>query len=241
MRLYRLLSLLLLATNCLTLAAKPISFERGGISASSGIVRPQSLQLEFGLLDYTKADESNYTLGTSLLRYGLVQDRFELRLFASGLEFFDDDLSFNYIAPGFKLNLLEEQRYQPSLDLISQLGIPIEGNFAQSYKFVINKKLKPKIDFLTNVSFNFDKHQGHTDSYLPYVFDLTYSMDSGLSLMAQVFGAWSIEGDSSNPLGLAYALTYLLSDDTGIDFTNFYGINDSAADIGISFGFSHRF
>lgn len=235
-----LLFVLFYATNCLAIGAEPISFERGGISASSGIVRSRALQLEFGLLDYIYVDQSSYTLGTSLLRYGLIPDKFELRLLSSGLQV-DDDLRFNNLAPGFKINLLKEIDKLPSIDLISHIAIPFDGNFGHSYKFIVNKTLNTKFDFLSNFSFNFDNHQSHIDTYLPYVFDLTYKMDQKLSLMAQVYGSWSISGDSGNPLGLAYAVTYLLSDDTGIDFTNFYGLNESAADIGISFGMSHRF
>ncbi|MDA0771897.1 MAG: transporter [Cyanobacteria bacterium] len=241
MNLVRLLFVLFCVTNSLAIGAEPISFERGGISDSPGIVRPKSLQLEFGLLDYTNTNQSSYTLGTSLFRYGLIQDRFELRFLGSGLEFVDDGLNFNHIAPGFKVNLLKEQRHLPSLDLISHVAIPLDGNFAHFYKFLINKELKEKLKFLTNLSLNFDNHQGHTDSYLPYVFDLNYELNAKLSALAEVFGTWSMTGDAGNPLGLAYGFTYLLSDDTGIDFTNFYGLNESAADIGISFGMSHRF
>ena len=236
-----LLFVLLFTTNSLACSAAPISFERGGISDSPGIVRPRALQLEFGLLDYSNANQSSYTLGTNLLRYGLVQDRLELRFFASGLQFFDNDLNFNHIAPGLKINLLKEQRYLPRFDLISHVAIPLDAEFSHFYKFLINKELKEKLNFLINLSFNFDNHQGDTDSYLPYVFNLNYALNSKLSVLAEVFGTWSMSGDAGNPLGLAYGLTYLLSDDTGIDFTNFYGLNQSAADIGISFGLSHRF
>ncbi len=246
----------MLFLNFAEVSAKALTFERGGISDSPGIVEKGELNMELGFMTYERSLESsknfNYDFGSTLFRYGLVQDRFEFRLLGSGLSVNANDLKYSRIAPGFKLAILEEKKHLPSLQLISTFNIPFQStrgydsNYSHSYKFLLNKTLSDKISFLLNTTLSFDSFDFNTGREftafsIPYVFNLGYAVNNKLSLLAEVFGSWSLSNELGSSLGLAYGATYLVNDDLAFDLTNYWGLNDVTSDFGLSFGLSYRF
>ena len=233
--------------------AQAISYERGGISDSPGIVEKNHLQLELGYTTYERSlkasDSYNYFLGSNLWRYGLVDERFELRLFSPGLNINRNDINIQSLAPGFKIHLYDGNNILPSLEIISSFTIPFESrksNYSHSYKFLISKNLTKKLNFLTNLTFSFDSFdfaggREFTAFSLPYVFDLNYAVTEKLTLLAEVFGSWSLSSELGSSLGLAYGATYTLNNHIGFDITNYYGLNDVSTDFGLSMGMSYLF
>ncbi len=230
-----------------------ITFERGGISDSPGIVEKNALHLELGTVTYerslSKSKAFNYDFLSPLFRFGLIDNRLELRLQSKGLSLNRNDFNVSNIAPGFKLRLFDESRYLPSLQMISAFSIPFESiksNYSHSYKFLINKTLTEKLNFLVNLSLNFDSFDFNsgrefTALSLPYVFDLSYALTDKFTILAEVFGSWSSSNELGSSLGLAYGATYALLDDLIFDFTNYYGLNDATTDFGVTTGLSYKF
>ena len=198
--------------------AKVITFERGGISDSPGIVDKNALHLELGTVTYERSFSNsksfNYDFLSPLFRYGLVEDRFELRLQSKGLTVNRQDVNVSNLPPGFKLRLWDSSKYLPSLQLISSFNIPFESirgqeaNFYHFHKFILDKQITDKLNFLVNLtlsfdSFDFNSGREYTAVSLPYVFDLSYALTQKLTVLAEVFGSWSLSNELGSSLGLA--------------------------------------
>jgi hypothetical protein len=239
-----------------SLQAKTITFERGGISDSPGIVEKNALHLELGAVSYERSFNQsknyNYDFLSPLFRFGLVDNRFELRLQSKGLTLNQNDVNVSNIAPGFKLRICDETKYLPSLQLISAFNIPFESikgyesNFSHFYKFLINKVITEKLNFLINLSlkfdsFDFNSGREYTVFSVPYVFNLNYAITNKLTVLGEVFGSWSSSNELGSSLGLAYGATYAIRDDLIFDLTNYYGLNDATTDFGITTGLSYKF
>jgi hypothetical protein len=250
------LLIILLFLTLRSLEAKVITFERGGISDSPGIVEKNTLHLELGTVTYERnfnnSKAFNYDFISPLFRFGLVEDRFELRLQSRGLTFNRQDVNVSNIAPGFKLRIFDERKYLPSLQLISSFNIPfeliegLESNFYHFHKMIINKAITEKLNFLFNLTFSFDSFdfasgREFTAVSLPYVFDINYALTDKLTVLAEVFGSWSLSNELGSNLGLAYGVTYAIRDDLVFDITNYYGLNDVTTDFGLTTGVSYKF
>lgn len=237
--------LVLFLTLCLE--AKALTFERGGVANSPGIVDKNSLQLELGFVNYQKSFSSSknfsYSLAAPLFRYGLIDDRLELRLLNSGVYLDRNDTLINDLAPGFKLNLLSEDKHFITTDLISHFFIPLtnQADFNHRYEFIINRTIGKKNNFLTNINFNFAHTNSKTFASMPYVFELNRSLTDKLVFLVELFGSWSITNSNYNPLGFAYGFTYQVNDKLAFDITNTWGLNDDADDFGLSAGMVYSF
>lgn len=236
--------------------AKTITFERGGISDSPGIVDKNALHMELGAVTYersfNKSKVFNYNFLSPLFRYGLVENRFELRLQSTGLTVNRQDVNVSNIAPGFKLRIFDETKYIPSLQMISGFSIPLESikgaesNYSHFYKFLLNKTLTEKLSFLINLtasfdSFDFNSGREYTAFSMPYVFNLSYAVTDKLTVLGEVFGSWSSSNELGSMLGLAYGTTYAIRDDLIFDITNYYGLNEATTDFGLTTGLSYKF
>ncbi len=238
--------------------AEVITFERGGFSDSNGIVDQNKLQLELGTFNYYKTNKKlsdiNYQILNSLFRYGLIQDRLEFRVRNNGLLFFNTgdnlDVGFDNLALGAKFNLLDERKILPSINLITDFEIPLGAEFSNpgfdhNYQLGVSKSLTNKLSLLFNLGLSFDSFQIRNNligvTSMPYVADLSYSLNSKLTLFFEIYGSWLLTSGYQSPLGLASGFTYALKDNLIFDTTLAWGINESANDLAVLCGLAYRF
>lgn len=253
-----LLILALVFSSLSKVDAEILTFERGGIFNSPGIVHSGDFHLELGALYYErsfkKSKSFDYNLFPTLLRFGLIEDKFELRLSTSGLNINRQDVNVPNIAPGFKIKFLDQYKYKylPGLELISLFSIPLESgknnevNYFHNHQFIIHKNFTDKLSFVSNLTLNFESFDFSSgrefSSYsTSHVFNLNYMLTERLNVFTELFGTWSMSGDQGNPFSIGYGTTYALTDDLAIDLANYFGLNDSATDFGIISGLSYRF
>lgn len=238
-----------------------ISFERGGISDSTGIVPPKKIQLEFGAWDYARDFDTSkrfvHKLGTSLWRYGLIEDRLEFRVANSGLNINSSEVGFDSLDLGYKLALIQAQQaekawYIPEVNLINHFSIPLSdthffnSGFNHFYKFLIAKPIGDKWSALINLGPRF--RSGRTISSddgqlaeLPYVFNLGYQINQRWQIFTEIFGSWVFSSRAEDILGATVGTTYALKENLIWDFNTFWGLNSNTEGFGISTGLVYRF
>lgn len=255
-----LLTLLIIFTSPLLVNAEIIRFERGGVSDSTGIVAPKKIQLEFGIWDYARDfNRNSYThrLGNTLLRYGLIKDRLELRFINTGVNLTEDLIGFDSIDLGYKVAFLNKKdikyhKYLPEINLINHFSIPVSDSkffnsgFNHSYKFLIAKSLSKKWSGLINIGPKFSsartfRLRGDDIIQIPYVFNLGYQITERWQVLTEIFGSWVFSSRAGDLLGATVGTTYALKDNLIVDFNTFWGLNNNTTELGISTGLVYRF
>lgn len=234
--------------------AEVLTFERGGAFDSTGIVDPGDLTLEGGIISYADEfdGENSYQLGlgSTLVRYGLF-DKFELRARNNGVLFNDRRIGFDNLGLGFKYAILNEQHgLLPILNLTTNFEIPVgireyrNPGFSHSYNFSMShslvKELYYFVSFMLAVNSREDAAGEFSTIDLPYVFNLYYMFGDRLTIFTNTFGVWGLSSLSNNPVSQDFGLTYAFTEDFAMDLTFNFGLNESAPDFGIDFGFSVR-
>ncbi len=170
--------------------AKPIVYERGGATDSIGIVDEGALHLELGFVGYDQnfsPEQHSFALAPALFRWGLVQDRFELRLSGSGLLLQNDDLSYQNMTIGTKTALYHNhnKQFHPRLNMVSNFTIPTantgdgtERRFDYFNKFILEQSLTKKVDLLLSFGPDFTRIKNIQGEYnavsFPWVVSLTH-------------------------------------------------------------------
>jgi hypothetical protein len=246
--------LFVLALSCVnTVNAEPIKFEQGGASNSPGIVAPGRLQIESMLFSYTQLNGTNdslFDLGESLFRYGLIQDRLEIRTRVFGLSFRDSQVGIDSLSLGTKLGLTKEKGLVPNADLIVDFAIPLNhdfypDNFTHSYRLTMDHSLTKKLSVANNLALVFAGTQNPSSNdftrvQMPYVFSLGYAVTDKLTINEEIFGIWSLSGNQGNSLGLATYATYLINDDFAATATLLTGLNNNTDPITVNMGLVYR-
>lgn len=257
---FYLFILLTILVSPLLVNAETITFERGGVSDSTGIVAPKKIQLEFGTWDYSRDFNKNqysHKLGSTLFRYGLIKDRLEFRFANSGLNLTNNLVGFDSLDLGYKYAFLnkkdiESNKYFPEINLINHFSIPVSDSqfansgFNHSYKFLIGKSLNKKWSGLINIGPEFNsarsfRSSGATIIQLPYVFNIAYQATKRWQVFTEIFGSWVFSSRAGDLLGATVGTTYALKDNLIIDFNTFWGLNNNTEELGISSGLVYRF
>ena len=129
--------------------AEPIKFEQGGASQSPGIVPKNKLQIEALAFSYTHLNKdagNSYEIEETLLRYGVIDNRLELRTRIFGLSFLNSDVGIDNLSLGTKFRLSNEKGLLPNADVIVDFLIPLDNkiasdNFTHSYKLTADHTL----------------------------------------------------------------------------------------------------
>lgn len=232
--------------------AEPIKFEQGGASDSPGIVPAKKFQIEASLASYTslnKNEDYDVTLGETLLRYGLITDRLEIRTRIFGLTFRDANVGIEKLSLGTKIGLLKEKGLVPNADLIVDFTIPIDNdvypnNFSHLYNLTMDHQLGDRFTAVSNLILSFTGTRQAGDDFtrvqIPYVFGLNYELTRKISISEEVFGTWSLSGKQGNALGVATQLAYAFTDDLIGTLTVLSGLNDATDPVSINLGLVSR-
>ncbi|NQY79861.1 MAG: transporter [Candidatus Caenarcaniphilales bacterium] len=221
---------------------------------------PKKIQLEFGTWDYARDLNRNaysHKLGSTLFRYGLVEDRLEFRFANSGLNLTRNLVGFDSIDLGYKYAFLnkidiENNKYLPEINLINHFSLPVSDSqfsnsgFNHSYKFLIGKSFSKKWSGLINIGPEFNsarsfRSNGDRIIQLPYVFNLGYQVTKRWQVFTEIFGSWIFSSQAGDILGTTVGTTYALRDNLIIDFNTFWGLNNNTEELEISTGLVYRF
>lgn len=233
--------------------AEPIKFEQGGASQSPGIVPKNKLQIEALAFSYTHLNKdagNSYEIEETLLRYGVIDNRLELRTRIFGLSFLNSDVGIDNLSLGTKFRLSNEKGLLPNADVIVDFLIPLDNkiasdNFTHSYKLTADHTLTKKITFVTNLALVFAGTDGtdhnFTRTQVPYTWELDYAVTNKLSLNGGMFGSFSLSGDQGNSLGIHTYATYMFKDNLAGTVSVLYGLNDNIDPISVNTGLVYRF
>ena len=243
----------------LTILALPINasvvkFELGGATDSAGITPKNEVVIEEQFFDYQRnfnhSKAYQYDLSSTKIRYGLIQDKLELRLLNQGLIIKDSDAGFSNISLGTKIAINKEYKHFPSIELITDFEIPVgdkdlrNPGFEHSYKFVINKQWTSKLGSTANTSFDFASKREltavKTNASLPYALNINYSPNEKTNYFSHIFGSWAISPDAVESLGVDLGASYAFTDDLVLVAWIAKGLNSQTPDLMIDFGVIFR-
>lgn len=234
---------------------KVTTFELGGATNSPGIVGKGELVIEEKLFHYdsnfTGSKSYNYNFADTKIRYGLIENRLEARLYTRGILVNDLEAGFTNTSLGTKIRLLDEHKYLPSTEVILDFEIPL-GNkdirnpgFDHSYMLVLGKQWIPKWGSIVNLSLDFASYESNSSDInstvsIPYAFNINHSPNSKLNLFSHIFGSWSLTDGFPSPLGVDFGASYAINNDLVLVGWMSKGLNDSAPDMTVDFGFVYR-
>jgi hypothetical protein len=234
--------------------ADVVKFELGGATDSPGICPKNRFVIEEQFFDYQRtfnhSKNYQYDLSSTKIRYGLIQDKLELRFLNQGFIIKDSDTGFTNISLGTKYRINNEHKYIPSLELITDFEIPVgerdlrNPGFDHSYKLVINKQWTKKIGSIANTSFDFATRKYlddvRTNSSVPYALNINYSPNERTNYFSHIFGAWGISNDAIEPLGVDLGASYAFSDDVAVVGWIAKGLNSQTPEFMLDFGVIFR-
>lgn len=236
-------------------AETAIITDRPDATESAYTVGLGNFQLETGGIYQTNHDnginEKNYTLNTSLLRYGLSQN-FELRL---GWDYvyntiqaqpnIDDSLKgFNPFLIGFKTDITNENGLIPQIALLGHLYLP----------FTASNDFKPDstgIEFIFSFDHTLTNNSGFSynlgagiepgTNEISYLYTMAYGYDitDSIGFYAELYG--NFPENSSAVHNWDAGFTYLPNNNLQFDLTVGTGISSNATDLLFSTGLSYRF
>jgi hypothetical protein len=234
--------------------ADVVKFELGGATDGPGICPKNRFIIEEQFFDYQRnfnhSKNFQYDLSSTKIRYGLIQDKLELRILNQGFIIRDSDAGFSNMSIGAKMKISDEHKYIPSLDLITDFEIPVgekdlrNPGFDHSYKLVINKQWSKKIGSTANTSFDFatkkELSEVKTNASLPYALNINYSPNERINYFSHIFGSWAISADALETLGVDLGASYAFSDDLAIVGWISKGLNSQTPEIMLDFGLIFR-
>ncbi|MDA8886326.1 transporter [Bacteroidia bacterium] len=247
-----------------------IETDRPDFTESPNVVPKGAMQIETGfilendklvyesrlgsLLEKLEYSYQNFTINTTLFRYGLTDNielRFntnfscnqfkELKVLESGFvnptaEFYGDSIEVGFQTSfiGFKTNLYKNDKM--SIGFLGHLYIPelASGDFAKiSGQKIAPEFLIPLIYDITD-KFGIAIQYGLTwDGYTPnpttsYTMALGYSITDKLSFYLEPYGFLTNNGDELHLINGGF--TYLINDNFQLDLTGGFGLNEPAPD-----------
>jgi hypothetical protein len=230
------------------------NFELGGASNSPGIANKSELIIEENLMHYqtkfTGRNSFSYQLGQTKLRYGIIQNKFETRLIGSGLTLNRIDSGFSNISLGTKIRLLDESKYLPSTDIITDWEIPIgdrdlrNPGFDHSYMLVLGKAWSKKFGSIANISLDFASFKSDTGIggivSAPLVFNINYYFKPELNVFSHIYGTHYFTDGIDNPLSVDLGFSYAMTKDLVLISSISKGLNEAAQDMTLDLGFVYR-
>ena len=234
--------------------ADVVKFELGGATDSPGICPKNRFVIEEQFFDYQRnfnhSTNFQYDLSSTKIRYGLIQDKLELRILNQGFIIRDSDAGFSNMSIGTKIKINNEHKYLPSLELITDFEIPVgekdlrNPGFDHSYKLVINKQWTKKIGSIANTSFDFATRkyfdEVRTNTSMPYALNINYSPNERTNYFSHIFGSWGISADALETLGVDLGASYAFTDDLALVAWVAKGLNSQTPDFMIDFGVIFR-
>ncbi len=234
--------------------ADVVKFELGGATDSPGICPKNRFVIEEQFFDYQRnfnhSTNFQYDLSSTKIRYGLIQDKLELRILNQGFIIRDSDAGFSNMSIGTKIKINNEHKYLPSLELITDFEIPVgekdlrNPGFDHSYKLVINKQWTEKIGSIANTSFDFATRkysdEVRTNTSVPYALNINYSPNERTNYFSHIFGSWGISADALETLGVDLGASYAFTDDIALVAWVAKGLNSQTPDFMIDFGVIFR-
>jgi len=255
---FKKICLLIICSLCLPAFASPdqiTTFELGGASNSPGIADQGRLLIEERFFHYDssfKGNKSyNYILGDAKLRYGLIQDKLEARIYSRGITLRDDQSGLSNTSLGAKYRFLNESKYLPSTDLIADFEIPLgdpnlrNPGFDHSYMFVLGKQWIPKWGSIVNLSLDFSSYRDTANDVdtaisIPYVFNINYTPKPKINIFSHIYGTVFFTDAFDNPLSVDIGTSYAVNNDLILVGWLSKGLNDAAPDMSVDFGVVFR-
>ncbi len=230
------------------------TFELGGASNSPGISNKGELIIEENLMHYQDTfsgkNSYNFQLMQTKLRYGLIPQRLEARLTSDGLALNSIDSGLSNISLGTKIRFLDESKYLPSTEIITDWEIPVgelglrNSGFDHSYMLVLGKAWTKKFGSIINWTLDFASFRSETGIggvvSMPMVFNVNYYVNPELNVFSHIYGTHYFTGDRDTPLSADLGLSYAMTKDFVLVSWLSKGLNDAAQDMTIDLGFVYR-
>lgn len=228
------LSVLLLSSG---LFAQKIVTDRPDQTEASSTVPKQSFQIESGLLFQFNGSgsnkASNFTLPTTLFRYGLLK-WLEVRLVSefaiermklNGIE--NKSIGIRDLQIGTKIQLFKKEGNATEVALMSHLVVPsgssgLTGNSVGTVnKLCISHSLAERVGLGYNLGYNY---LGSGVGDLTYSLSVAFGITDKLGIYLEPFGSWdNFESVTTNFDG---GFTYLIKDNLQFDFSAGVGLDN---------------
>lgn len=232
------------------------NFELGGASNSPGIADKGRLVIEEKAFHYESSFKGSksysYNFADTKIRYGLIQDKLEARIYSRGVVTNSTQAGFTNTSLGAKYRLLSESKFLPVTDLIADFEIPLgdrdlrNPGFDHSYMFVLGKQWIPKWGSIVNLSLDFSSYRDganaiNTAISIPYVFNINYSPSCKLNVFSHIYGSLYFSDAFDDPLSVDSGASYALNNDLVLIGWVSKGLNDAAPAMSIDLGLVYRF
>lgn len=202
----------------------PIQCDRPDQTETPFTVPKGRFQVESGFSYKKDVDQHNYSLPSTLSKYGLTE-QIELRLITEWNMVNDLKENFSGLQPiqlGFKINFFGEKKWRPKTSLIAHLTLPkwASANYQSNYympnfRFTMQHTLTDKLNLGYNLGAQWDA--GNQRRTWLYTATLGYSLSKKLGCYAEVFG-FAPQFESANH-SMDGGITYLISDDFMLDLS----------------------
>lgn len=228
-------------------AESPISTDRPTASYSPALVPRRALQFEAGYtfshLEANGEEVDSQRAPELLVRYG-VGERVEVRLVLAGwtLEASDsgDEDGLNDVSLGAKFALAQERGGRPQLGLLVGVSLPVgHSDFTSDHVIpevllLATHTLSPRVGLTYNLGPSLvtstDDRGTQTDVDLNYAVALSVATSGSVSLFAELYGAFILEGDRLDRHNFQTGTTVLLSTNFQIDLRVGFGLVESEPD-----------
>ncbi len=227
--------------------------DRPDQTESAVVVPLHSLQIETGFVrEVNKMGEVSYidyAYNSTLLRYGLL-NMLELRL---GMEYLGSrveelhainrDNGFGALTTGLKYQLMDEEGLKPGLAFLGNLDLPFTASeefksdhLVAGVRVALSQSLSDRFSVGYNLGTEWD---GNSDAAAWfYSVSLGIGLTEKLGMFAESYGLLLKNMDDNHLLDAGF--TFLILPNLQADLSGGIGLNKSAIDNFISFGFSYR-
>ncbi|MCE2929219.1 MAG: transporter [Candidatus Caenarcaniphilales bacterium] len=176
------------------------------------------------------------------LRYGL-HDRIEARLISSGLNVYDGGMGMADLGIGAKLALVAEQKgIIPQTSIRGDFYIPFGdsntswGGFYHNELFMTHHNLSDHTTLLTNIGPSVYPASNKTNIDMQYSIALGHAINDKWGIFTDVYGSWSIDSITGNPVSVDAGATYNVNDNVSTWASIALGLSESAPDINLGVG-----
>ncbi len=237
------LCLLLLSISCWS--QSPIQCDRPDQTETPYTVPKGRIQSENGFSIKQDVDHRNYSIPSSLWKYGLTE-RWELRLIAEwNVENYGSEtlLGIQPLQVGAKVNFCTEKNWRPRISLIAHVALPdcaspdFKGRFyAPNFRFTLQHSLTDRL----SLGYNFGAHWHPVDGKRTglYTATLGYSLSEKWGCYGEIFG-FAPQNEAANH-SIDGGFTYLISPDFMLDLSAGKRIAGETAKFYTAFGISFR-
>lgn len=229
----------------------PLVTDRPTQAASSTVVPINSLQIEtgFGLTGNEAGDTEykTYSLGTTLLRYGLLENAelrfgFNYNVFKTSSSLADTTLQgFTPIEIGTKIYIAKENGWLPEVAVLASLTLPsgseeFKANTITPSLFIAaSHTISDNIGLGYNIGTVWDGV--NPEAIGKYSIGLGWSPIDNLGVFGEFYGTFGDLGDTHS---FNAGLTYLLTPNFQLDTSFGFDLSDDADDFFVGAGLSWR-